>query len=188
MSFFDDCGKLQIHFPLKVYSISSNFAWSFLNIKYFTNKVEKELYVFKQIFWKLCTQSCLISLRNTTGSYTLQSWAYGFSDSSKFLERFQNCYLVVENWENSEILTPFLKTWRTSWYFLSQIAFWIPYCINVQINGVSIPQTFRGFNRNLDLFNKNRAFLSFVGFWGVFEANSKNIAVISSQMPTEYRD
>ena len=42
MSFLGDCGKCcKNDFPLKVYYISSDFAGSFFNIKYFTTKIEK---------------------------------------------------------------------------------------------------------------------------------------------------
>ena len=74
MSFLDDCGKclssflflghsqvfflrgkLQKHFPFEGLPIFNDFAWSFLNIKNFTKKVEKEFYV-SNTFFENCAQ------------------------------------------------------------------------------------------------------------------------------------
>ena len=53
-SYVGNCKNI---FLLKVYYISSDFGRSFLNIKYFTIKVEKEFYVFKYIFLKIVNKN-----------------------------------------------------------------------------------------------------------------------------------
>ena len=117
-------GNCKNVFLWKVYSISSDFAWSFSNIKYFT----KGNFTFSGIFWKLILQTCLIYFRNTTGSYTFQPWAW---------------YLIVSTFRLMDFL--FHKTFVVSTKF--------------------------GTNSSKNVF------LSFVGFWGVFEAISKKMQI-----------
>ena len=98
------------------------------------------IYVFKRLLRFQTT--FLISFRNNTGS-----WDH-----------------FVKNWENSEILTPSLQTRETSTHFLSQNAFWIPYCFNVQVIGSSIPHNSSWIEQTLELTCQKTCFFRFLGF------------------------
>ena len=183
-SYVGNCKNI---FSLKVYSISSDFAWSFLNIKYFTNKVEKEFHVFKHSILKIFHKNLSNIFPKLPAATNLNPEPMGFLIEVNFgkvpklligcrkLRKLGNSDAFVVNSRNfivlsfpNCVLNTLLFQRSGKWNFYST--------------------KFSCFEQKFGMICQKTCFLSFVGFWGVFEANYRIIAVISSKMPTGCRD
>ena len=106
--YVNNCEKVSVY---KACYIPSDFAWTLLNGEYLGNQAEKEFYVFKWSFWqKFCILSCPISSRNTTGSFTFQTWSNQFSDWLNFRKilYFKKSRLSCRNLRNFGVVNNFV--------------------------------------------------------------------------------
>ena len=160
-----------VHFLWKVYSISSDFAWSSLNIKYCTNRVE--IYVFKKkiescaqklvwIFLNYC-QKLHVSILSLW--YFLLKYIFGKGPKLGLCSRKLWKFGVFDTFVvNSMNFIP----------LFSQIAFWIPHWLNAQVNGSFILQKLSWFEQKLGTICQKTCF--FVVSWvlGVRPIQAKN--------------
>ena len=111
-----------------------------------------------------------LSFWNTTGSYTFQSWICGCPNWTKFSERVQKWDYVDKNRENLEFWTICCQIREILSLFSYQIAFWIHFCFNVQVNGISILQKRSWIESKLVIICEEKCFSVIfwilVSFWG----------------------
>ena len=180
--FFSYVGNCKNIFPLKVYSISTEFTCSFLNLNIAEERSKKN-FTFSNKCFENCAQKIVWYFFETLSAATRFN-----PEPMNFLIGVifrKNCYLVVENWETSDTSVVHSKNFIVLSFpncVLNTVLFrrsgkWNFYSINCL-----------RFEQKFGLICQKTCFFSFVWFWGVFEAYSKNIAVKSLKMPAGYRD